>query len=70
MSQVPSGLSTWRTCLAAVSGLPMSCRQSKVPARSYPVPENVAAEDTSKLTRLVTPASPACLRAISIDWSR
>jgi hypothetical protein len=69
MSQVPSGLSAWRTCRAAASGSPMSCRQSKVAARSYPVPENVDAEATSKPTRSATPASPACLRAISIDPS-
>ena len=29
-------------CRAAASGSPMSCRQSKVVARSYPVPEKVA----------------------------
>ena len=34
ISQVPSGLSAWRTCRAAPSGSPMSCRQSKVAARS------------------------------------
>src|SRR5690242_5314801 len=45
MSQVPSGLSAWRMCRAAASGSPMSCRQSKVAARSYPVPEKVDAGD-------------------------
>ena len=57
MSQVPSGLSAWRTCLAAASGSPMSCRQSKEAARSYPVPEKVAAAETSKF--LTAPPLPA-----------
>jgi hypothetical protein len=45
----------------------MSCRQSKVAARSYPAPEKASAAATSKLTRSPTPASLARLRAISID---
>src|SRR6476469_2576883 len=54
---------------AAASGSPMSSRQTKVAARSYPVPEKVDAEAASKLTRSATPWSPACLRAISIEPS-
>ena len=41
----------------------MSCRQSKLVTRSYPVPENCWAPATSKLTRSATPASEARLLA-------
>jgi len=45
----------------------MSCSASNMMTRSKPEPVNVWAVATSKLTRSLTPASAACLRAASID---
>ncbi len=65
--QVPSGASDSRTCRAAASGSPMSCRQSNVVTRSYPAPVNVCADSASNVIRPFSPASAPRLRASSID---
>ena len=67
ISHDPSAPSAEWTRRAAATGSPMSCRQSNVVTRSYPVPENVAADAVSNVTRSATPASAARLVASAID---
>lgn len=69
ISHDPSAAKAERIWRAAATGSPMSCRQSNVVTRSYPVPENevAVAVAVSNVTRSATPASAARLVASAID---
>ena len=60
---VPSSASCERTCAAAPTGSPMSCRASKTQTRSNGPPPKSFALATSKVTRSATPARSAARRA-------